>query len=354
MLRSIITKKGILSLLIVFGSVASAMAADVIRLMVKEDRASCTGVAPMNCLQVKYENSKNWELFYSEIQGFKHQEGYRYTLSVIRTKRKNVPADASAYTYKLKKVIKKEKISTKPTATKDLLAAISHQKWTLTRMNGQAVNSDRVFITLDEKGNKFNGSGGCNSIFGSFTFNAKSQNLTIGNVASTMMACADEKVNKLESEFTKEIGNQTFRVETSGTTLTFYKGKNKALEFRTEANNTNDIWNYIGKNRWKLIQMEGVTQQNSPITISFNLKDHRFSGNSGCNNYFGTYDAGSTTIAFGAAASTRRACMDKTLNELERKFLNILGSKNFKFDVADQTLNLYQNDRLVLMFGVTK
>ncbi|MBC8984783.1 META domain-containing protein [Pedobacter sp. N36a] len=354
MLKSIITKKGILSLLIVFGSVMSAMAADVITLMVKEDRASCTGVAPMNCLQVKYKNSKNWELFYSEIQGFKHQEGYRYTLSVIRTKRKNVPADASAYTYKLKKVIKKEKIMVKPFDTKDPLLTAANQKWTLSRINGRAVNSDRVFIRLDEKGNKFNGSGGCNSIFGSFNYVPKTKSLSIGKVASTMMACSDEKVNKLESEFTQALSDQTYRLETSGNTLTFYKGKLKALAFRTEANSNNDIWSYIGKNRWKLIQMEGVTQDNSPVTISFNLAERRFSGNSGCNNYFGNYNAGSTTIAFGPAASTRRACMDKDLNELERKYLSILGSKNFKFDVADQTLNLYQNDRLVLMFGVTK
>ncbi|MCX2451831.1 META domain-containing protein [Pedobacter sp. PLR] len=354
MLKSIITKKGILSLLIVFGSIASAMAADVITLMVKEDRASCTGVAPMNCLQVKYKNSKNWELFYSDIQGFKHQEGYRYTLSVIRTKRKNIPADASAYTYKLKKVIKKQKIAIKPSSGKDPLQAAANQKWTLSRINGVAVNSDRVFITLDEKGNKFNGSGGCNSIFGSFNYSPKSKSLTIGNVASTMMACSDDKLNKLESEFTKALTDRTFRLETSGNTLTFYKGKDKALEFRTEANNSNDIWSFIGKNRWKLIQMDGVTQQNSPITISFNLTDRRFSGNSGCNNYFGTYDAGSTSIAFGSAASTRRACMDQALNEMESKFLGILAGKNFKFDVADQTLNLYQNDRLVLMFGITK
>lgn len=353
MLKSIITKKGILSLLIVFGSVASTMAADVIRMMVKEDRASCTGVAPMNCLQVKYKNSKNWELFYSEIQGFKHQEGYRYTLSVIRTKRKNVPADASAYTYKLKKVIKKEKIAVKP-VTKDPLQAIANQKWTLSKINGQAVNSDRAFIKLDDKGNKFNGSGGCNGIFGTFKYDPKSRSLTFGNIASTMMACADEKVNKLEADFTKALADQTFKMESSGTTLAFYKGKEKVLEFRTEANNKNDIWSYIGKNRWKLIQMEGVTQENSPVTISFNLADRRFSGNSGCNNYFGTYEAGSSTIDFGPAASTRRACMDQTLSELERKFLSILGTKNFKFDVADQTLNLYQNDRLVLMFGITK
>jgi len=100
--------------------------------------------------------------------------------------------------------------------------------------------------------------------------------------------------------------------------------------------------------------MNGETQTESPVTINFNLEEKRFNGNSGCNNYVGAYEAGSKTIAFGPAASTRRACLDQKLSALENKFLGILGTKDFSFDVADQTLNLYQNNHLVLMFGLTK
>lgn len=357
MLKSIITKKGILSLLIVLGSISSTMAAEVIRLMVKEDRASCTGVAPMNCLQVKYKNSKNWELFYSEIEGFKHQEGYRYTLSVIRTKRKNVPADASIYTYKLKKVIKKQKIAIN-NAGKDPLVAVGNQKWTLVNMNGKAVEGGRIHLTLDTKVNKFSGSGGCNNIFGGFSYDQKSKLITVGNVASTLMACSDDKVNKLEHEYTQALNTKTFRVANNGNTMIFYKGGVKVLEFSNGKggveSGSNDIWKFIGGHKWRLIQMNGETQTESPVTINFNLAEKRFNGNSGCNNYVGTYEAGSKTIAFGPAASTRRACLDQKLSALENKFLGILGTKDFSFDVADQTLNLYQNNHLVLMFGLTK
>ncbi|SHG18065.1 META domain-containing protein [Pedobacter caeni] len=357
MLKSIITKKGILSLLIVLGSISSTMAAEVIRLIVKEDRAACTGVGPMNCLQVKYKNSKNWEFFYSEIQGFKHQEGYRYTLSVIRTKRKNVPADASIYTYKLKKVIKKEKIAVANLSKSDL-TAVAGQKWSLVRMNGKEVGISKIHLTLDAKGNKFSGSAGCNTIFGGFSYDQKNREIKMGNVASTLMACSDDKVMKLEYEYTQALNDKRFRVAHTANTMTFYKGDESVLEFSNGKGGTeeggNDIWKFIASYKWRLIQMNGETQTESPVTINFSPAEQRFSGNSGCNNYFGTYQSGKETITFGPAASTRRACLDQNLSALESKFLGMLGTKEFRFDVADQTLNLYQNDRLVLMFGLTK
>ena len=108
-----LASKLLLAVLMLFGLSVYANAADVIKLVVKEDRASCTGVAPQTCFQVKYKGSKDWELFYSNISGFNYKPGYRYVILVTRTKRANVPADASIYTYKLKKVLKKHKIPVK-------------------------------------------------------------------------------------------------------------------------------------------------------------------------------------------------------------------------------------------------
>lgn len=201
--------------------------ADVIRLTVKEDLASCTGVAPMTCMQVKYKNSKNWELFYSQIKGFKYEAGYRYVLLVNRTKRKNVPADASAYSYTLKKLIKKQKMPIQTTA-----------------------------------------------------------------------------------------------------------------------------WDFVLKQKWKLIQMNGVAQSNSPVYFTFDGANKRIGGKSGCNNFFGGFERNGNTLSFKQMGSTRMACSDE-LNKLEHQFLTALGNQTFTYDVADQTLNLYQNNKLVLMFGKT-
>lgn len=201
--------------------------ATVIRLTVKEDLASCTGVAPMTCMQVKYKNSKSWELFYSQINGFKYEAGYRYVLLVNRTKRKNVPADASAYIYTLKKVVKKQKMQTQTSP-----------------------------------------------------------------------------------------------------------------------------WDFVVKHKWKLIQMNGVAQSNSPVYFSFDATNKRIAGKSGCNNFFGGFERNGNSLSFKQMGSTMMACSDE-LNKLEHQFLTAIGNQAFTYDVADQTLNLYQNNKLVLMFGTT-
>jgi heat shock protein HslJ len=51
-------------------------------------------------------------------------------------------------------------------------------------------------------------------------------------------------------------------------------------------------------------------------------------------------------------AGTMMACSPE-LNKLEQEFLKTIGDKTFKYDIADQTLNFYQNNKLVLMFGMT-
>lgn len=224
MLKSISTKL-VLAFALILG-ITMASKADIIRLTVKEDLANCTGVAPTTCMQVKYKNSKNWELFYGNIEGFKYEAGYRYVLLVNRSKRKNIPADASAYIYTLKKVVKKQKMQT-----------------------------------------------------------------------------------------------------------------------------SNSSWDFVLKHKWKLIQINGVVQNQSPVYVTFDATGKRVSGKSGCNSFFGAFERTNNSLAFKQMGSTRMACSEE-LNKLEHQFLSLLGNQNFRYDVADQTLNLYQGNKLVLMFGM--
>jgi len=101
-----------LKMLVLFFSVASmALAQETIKMQVKESKVHCTGVGPMEYLQVKTGKEKEWTYFYENIEGFDFESGYRYKLKVEKSKREgNLPADASAYTYKLKKVVSKKKV----------------------------------------------------------------------------------------------------------------------------------------------------------------------------------------------------------------------------------------------------
>ncbi|WP_052496531.1 DUF4377 domain-containing protein [Pedobacter lusitanus] len=206
--------------------------AEDIQMVIKEERANCTGVGPQTCYLVKYKTSRDWEFFYSGISGFSYKPGYRYTLLVTRTRRANVPADASIYTYRVKRVIKRQKIS-----------------------------------------------------------------------ANT------------------------------GTTP-----------------NTPET-NFVFNHKWKLIQMEGITQEESPAYLIFHREDQRFNGSAGCNNIFGGYEFSNGAITFKQIGSTMMACPEDKM-KLENTFVNLLNDKTFRYDIADQTLNLYLGNKLVIMFGM--
>ncbi|MBN2530484.1 MAG: DUF4377 domain-containing protein, partial [Deltaproteobacteria bacterium] len=51
-------------------------------LFVNSERVSCTGVAPMQCMQVKEHEEDDWSLFYDSIEGFEYEAGYVYELVV--------------------------------------------------------------------------------------------------------------------------------------------------------------------------------------------------------------------------------------------------------------------------------
>lgn len=65
-------------------------------LYVKESLVDCVGGAPMKCMQVRDDSNQEWTYFYSNIQGFNYEPGYRYKLKVKVENVENPPADASS------------------------------------------------------------------------------------------------------------------------------------------------------------------------------------------------------------------------------------------------------------------
>lgn len=115
--------------------------------------------------------------------------------------------------------------------------------------------------------------------------------------------------------------------------------------------NTTTAWDFVLKHKWKLIQMNGITQTASPVYMTFDAANKRVGGKSGCNSFFGGFKNSDDQLTFNQMAGTMMACSPE-LNKLEHEFLTLIGDKTFRYDVADQTLNLYQGNKLVLMFGM--
>lgn len=84
-------------------NVSTIEKADILTFSIAPNKQDCVGVAPMKCLVV------NGDLFYDSIEGFEFEEGTEYEITVARTERENVPADASKYKYRRVEVLKSNK-----------------------------------------------------------------------------------------------------------------------------------------------------------------------------------------------------------------------------------------------------
>lgn len=82
----------------------------VVMMEVAPHRRKCIGVVETQCLMVREvepgQRKPKWVPFFGDIEGFTHQTGTRYLLSVRKDKLDNVPADAPDTSYKLIKVLR--------------------------------------------------------------------------------------------------------------------------------------------------------------------------------------------------------------------------------------------------------
>lgn len=311
------------------------------KLEVKEEKGDCTGVGPMKCYFVKYHNSKDWEYFYTQIQGFDYQEGYRYTLRVKRTKLTNVPADGSTYKYELVKILKKKAVK-----VPNKEALLGDKKWFITELNGKTVGTKNAYIKFFPGRSSYSASMGCNTLNGAYTQDGKAIHLKAG--MSTQMMC-DPETMKLESAFSG-ILNRKYTLESTDNGFTFKE--NGQVILKIKAQTTSEELAFLGKHKWKLFSLHGVGMDYGNVTLEFNANEKRVFGNSGCNNFNGPITIEGNKLIFGVLARTLMACPEPEKNETEQKLMALFSSKDLTFDIAEQTFNIYQGSRTVATYGI--
>ncbi|HEY9256760.1 META domain-containing protein [Chitinophaga sp.] len=309
---------------------------------VKESKEPCTGVAPMECLQIKGVNDTDWSNLYTNINGFKYTPGYRYKLKVKITSIKNPPADGSSIKYTLTKVLEKKRISSQS-------AAITSKKWVLVKMDDTDISDGKIWIEFDAAQKRVHGNSGCNSMMGGYTI--AGNNITFSKVAGTLMACGDNTVMQREGSFTQHLGDQTFKYEVVGSTVNLIQNGKTVLQFslQDKGGNTGSS-TAITNRKWTLTQINEGIISNSGIWIQLDAAKKRFQGKGGCNNVSGGYTTSGNKITFTQAMSTRMACPDADVMRREADFLKQLGGHTFTYTIAGETVNLYENGKLTLQF----
>lgn len=78
---------------------------------VAPERRPCTGVAPMQCLQVRERAKQPWQHHYGEIEGFQFEPGTAYRLRISEIKVANPPADAPDRRWVLETIVEQIRIA---------------------------------------------------------------------------------------------------------------------------------------------------------------------------------------------------------------------------------------------------
>jgi heat shock protein HslJ len=116
------------------------------------------------------------------------------------------------------------------------------------------------------------------------------------------------------------------------------------------ANSGSDRTDLFGR-RWTLTEIEGRRFSADEPNIAFDRDQRRTSGSSGCNRFTGAFQIDGTALKFSPLAGTRRACLDAELQRVEASFLKLLAITT-RFEVRGNTLRLFANETLTLVFAV--
>jgi len=171
------------------------MEGEEITLYITPEKVECVGVGPMECLQVKYSEDGESELFYTGIDGFVFVPGYNYELRVLRSKIAKPPADGSSLAYTLLEVVAQE-----PAYDGEALP-LEGTHWTLIAFGTEdMVPFSPADQTVDAQfvDGRISGLNGCNNYSADYT--VVDGQLQLGQGISTLMACP-ESAMEVEQAF---------------------------------------------------------------------------------------------------------------------------------------------------------
>jgi heat shock protein HslJ len=220
--------------------------------------------------------------------------------------------------------------------------------WALTELEGKPLVEGTGISAQFTSDGKVSGSAGCNRYSGTYTVSGN--NITFSSpMATTMMMC-EQAVMDQESAYLKALAEaKTFAVNGNQLTLTGGDGTQLAVYAAQSQDLAGSNWEvtaYNNGNQAVVGVLEGTT-----LTANFG-EDGSLSGNSGCNQYTGTYKVDSNQITIGPLASTMMMCSDpEGLMDQEAQFLAALQSAA-SYEIEGNVLQLRtEDDALAAMFS---
>ncbi|MBD5267894.1 MAG: META domain-containing protein [Bacteroides sp.] len=217
-------------------------------------------------------------------------------------------------------------------------------EWTIASVDGKKVTGEeRPYINFSISDHRMYGSNGCNLINGSFS--AKGNNLSFGNVVSTMMACPDAVY---EQAIGKALGNTVSYSITK-------RGHESYLELKNSAKQTVMVLRKHNMDflngTWQIEEIDGEKYDNPDLKMVIDVQELRLHGNTGCNLVNGSLIIDpdkSNSIQFNNLASTRMMCDPESM-KAETACLVALESVEYAKKSRHNTVQFLDKDNKVVM-----
>jgi heat shock protein HslJ len=251
---------------------------------------------------VKYYNSKNWEKFYANILKFEYDPKYEYDIKVAKHKK------GPNSTYTLTKTFAKSLSENTDVATWEISDSY---------VNAQRLGKLKCLQIKTDKKNKW-------------------------EYLNTSIRGFDYQEGYRYRIRVKQTKQKD--IDTIDYSLVEIISKEKTNELPSVAA-------FLARFKWNLLQLNGKNVTDSKASIGFDAKNGTVAGTTGCNNFWGNFIIKDNKISFPHLASTIKAC--NRVN-IENDFFEVLDNKHIQFDIADQTLNLYLNNKLIMIFGLER
>lgn len=307
--------------------------------VVGPELVECEGVAPQMCMLVKRPGDEEFGLFYDTIEGFTFEPGYEYELLVLVEPVEDAPADASSLKYTLVEELSRTPAETSAETAEPL--TLEGPLWVLTSLLGTPDAMTPALpdttVTAQFAEGRVAGNAGCNSYTGPAT--ADGNNLTIGQLASTLMMCDSEGVGTQETTYLSLLqSTATFVIEGDQLTL-FLADGNPILVYQAVEPTVLEgtLWVMTAYNNGR----EAVQGALEGAEVTAVFANGEVNGSAGCNTYFGEYTLDGANIAIGPLASTRMFCAEpEGLMDQEAAFLAAMQNAA-TYQIQMDTLELF-------------
>ncbi|UCG25952.1 MAG: META domain-containing protein, partial [Chloroflexota bacterium] len=213
--------------------------------------------------------------------------------------------------------------------------------WTLTELNGQPLLPTTEITAQFNDDGTVGGSSGCNNYNAAYEADGTNINIQASPAAMTLMACP-ELVMEQETAYLAALdAAETFEI--NGDELVLYDADgNPVAQFSAVSQDlAGTSWDVISYNNGR----GGVTSLiiGTEITADFG-EDGQLTGNAGCNDYFGPYEAVEGDISMGPFGTTRKVCPEpEGVMEQEAEYLAALETAA-TYTVDGMTMNMRTAD----------